>query len=174
MVPEEEVRAMQSHNKMTGSRVETVYKTSWKHGLNSVNRQDSAYISKLLHNHVNVWKLSKLSRLSKLSKLAVKFQFSEYGNFCKNIPSFNMAMTRTMKGEKSNFQIRASSMKPSCKMSGLINRIRYLTVNDLCKNRVREKEKQRSRSFRNLTSVNNRNYLNVAKRETELQKYTPH
>jgi hypothetical protein len=32
----------------------------------------------------------------------------------QRLPSFRMAMIRTMKGEKSNFQIRAINMNPSC------------------------------------------------------------
>jgi hypothetical protein len=33
----------------------------------------------------------------------------------ENIPSLRMAMIRTMKGAKSNFQIKAISKNPSCK-----------------------------------------------------------
>lgn len=32
----------------------------------------------------------------------------------RHSPSFRIAMIKTIKGEKSNFQIRAMSMKPNC------------------------------------------------------------
>lgn len=35
--------------------------------------------------------------------------------FIGNSPSFRMAIIKTMKGEKSNFQMRAMNMKPNCK-----------------------------------------------------------
>jgi hypothetical protein len=53
----------------------------------------------------------------------------------EDIPSLRIAMIRTMKGEKSYFQIKAMSINPSCKTKfilGCRERKPYISVNFLC------------------------------------------
>lgn len=54
----------------------------------------------------------------------------------KNSPSFNIAIIKTMNGEKSNFQMRAINMKPNCKRKNGIYRIRSKKIGSKRLNRV--------------------------------------
>ena len=57
-----------------------------------------------------------------VAKISLSFQLSGVGEgttlsfeMVMIVPSFKIAMIRTMNGEKSNFHIKAMSMNPNCK-----------------------------------------------------------